>query len=1000
MKDWISLPLHAILLAIVIVFFASCSDDSIGGGGDGGDKVCAPDCDAAERCVDGVCVACPDPLCGGVCCAKKHLCDQVTGECEAPCLNESARCNGACCSEDESCKGGACVASCEDGREYCGNVCCQSDMECNEGVCAKPCVMGKCEGNDICAAGFCIKCDTVVCAGKCCEAGKVCDELYLDCADPCSNGQAPCDGKCCDSGEYCSLERLGCWRDCDDGRTACFDGEKAVCCSADTECIDSRCVLHCKGKGPRCGASGSETCCELDQLCDSVSQTCRMGCDPGTTLCAGTSCCNDATQICLGDRCLTKGKACENNGDCSWTQFCDPASRTCVELADSPNHCVYIPPVGEFSPSAQWNFPEGVLGSAIVINLTDDNGDGKIDENDIPDVVFVTAAGKLVALSGDTGEVLAQSAHIANSTTVRYGYRNDLGAAKVDGDEYPEIVVGTSVPSANPQVNFGPQYQLVMNLVPDGSGYKFVEKARLTLGEEIESVSVDLHPSFADVDGDGKIEIVTTRGILNNDMSWRCQFKVGAPKPAEDASLTPSVDIGYNIRYGANYLDDVIVADLDGDGNAEIISAGIFDNNCKMIVPRSQGGGHHYAVADLLPNNGKPGELIPEIVRVRNVRGTVGTVEVWKVYKNGNTWSSEKIKSADLPINKARAKVEQYQGTTADCDANLDSWVCNAWGGPPVIADFDGDGKMDIGLATTWYYLVYRNDLTVLWQDGNITDFSSGRTGSSVFDFEGDGIAEVVYRDELKLRIYSGPGKNDGPNILFETPSTSATVTEYPLIVDVDNDGNSEIVMVSNEGVTAYRDVDDNWIRTRRVWNQHSYHVTNINEDGSVPTPETANWLDPKLNNYRQNVQSEGMFNAPDLVADAINYSHNKCNQKLITITAAIKNEGSLAVGAGVNVAFYIEGYGPEKKTVFIGDVQTTKAISPGTSQNLSFDWDLSGQILPELAFVSVQLPQNIFFIVDGAKGGKIAEKGEHNECKEDNNRLTTSLEVKACPIN
>lgn len=352
-----------------------------------------------------------------------------------------------------------------------------------------------------------------------------------------------------------------------------------------------------------------------------------------------------------------------------------------------------------------------------------------------------------------------------------------------------------------------------------------------------------------------------------------------------------------------------------------------------------------------------------------------------------------------------RAK-EANCGTVAapracDClGADRTGFFCNAWGGPPVIADFDGDGKPDIGLASTWAYYVYRNDLSILWKDTETQDWSSGRTGSSVFDFEGDGISEVVYRDELMLRVYAGPGDGaGGRKILFETTSTSPTITEYPLIVDVDNDGNTEIVMVSNEGVTAYRDVSDNWIRTRRIWNQHSYHVTNINEDGTVPTPEEPNWLVRGLNNYRQNIQTEGMFNAPNLVAGSLMHTLDRCSSGIVELHAEVGNIGALGVPANVIVNFYLRTPGLNSGVSYIGQAKTSKALGIGEKTTVSFDWDRTVTAIGGSVKSNVNLPGRVFFIVDGSENGLIGGVGAHNECREDDN-TSADTNVSPCPIN
>ena len=117
-------------------------------------------------------------------------------------------------------------------------------------------------------------------------------------------------------------------------------------------------------------------------------------------------------------------------------------------------------------------------------------------------------------------------------------------------------------------------------------------------------------------------------------------------------------------------------------------------------------------------------------------------------------------------------------------------------------------------------------------------DGSSQRTGSSVFDFEGDGKSEVVYADELTLWVFDGA---TGEVRMAWEEHASWTLFEYPVIVDVDADGASEIVLMSNDGqtagwqgITVIGDLTGSWAPTTPTWNQHGYHITNVEDDLSI----------------------------------------------------------------------------------------------------------------------------------------------------------------------
>ena len=157
--------------------------------------------------------------------------------------------------------------------------------------------------------------------------------------------------------------------------------------------------------------------------------------------------------------------------------------------------------------------------------------------------------------------------------------------------------------------------------------------------------------------------------------------------------------------------------------------------------------------------------------------------------------------------------------------------------GRPTVGDFDADGKPEVGVCGKDVYKVMDDYQaaapSVLWTLA--TNDNSGRTGATIFDFEGDGNAEIVYRDEARLRILDG---STGAT-LASIPCTSPTANEYPIVVDVDMDGEAEILCTcgSNSGtVKAFKTNASAWLPARSVWNQHAYFVVNINDDLTVPS--------------------------------------------------------------------------------------------------------------------------------------------------------------------
>jgi choice-of-anchor C domain-containing protein len=425
--------------------------------------------------------------------------------------------------------------------------------------------------------------------------------------------------------------------------------------------------------------------------------------------------------------------------------------------------------------------------------------------------------------------------------------------------------------------------------------------------------------AIGDIDRDGKPEVVAIDGTgklvaFENDGTpkWRTTFVIPG-----------------NLAFGDVGIGSPAIADLDADGVPEIVFGATvvnadgtlrWDGSGITGTGRADnaGFGPLSAVADLT------GDGILEVLAGKTAFRADGSLLWTAAVPDG----FPAVGNFDADSGPEIVLVAGGAVYLLDADGTV-IWGPRAIpgggeGGPPTIADFDNDGRPEIGVAGATRYIVFETDGSVRWQSPT-QDGSSRVTGSSVFDFDGDGSAEAVYGDELFLRIYRG---SDG-TVLFSLPKSSATGYEYPVIADVDGDGNAEIVAVANStagfgpqtGIYVIGDRNSTWVSTRKIWNQHTYHVTNINDDGTIPRTEANSW--ELYNSYRTNVLTEGFDPrlAPDLVVSS---SSQGTGSNGATFTATIKNMATAPVAAGAKVSFY-DGDPLKGRTLIGSTISTTR---------------------------------------------------------------------------
>ena len=200
-------------------------------------------------------------------------------------------------------------------------------------------------------------------------------------------------------------------------------------------------------------------------------------------------------------------------------------------------------------------------------------------------------------------------------------------------------------------------------------------------------------------------------------------------------------------------------------------------------------------------------------------------------------------------------------------------------------------------------------------------------------------------------------------------------------IADVDADNNAEIVMPLNgsmNGIQVIGDADDNWVNTRRIWNQHAYHIDNVNDDGSIPPLpsgldcEKESWL--QHNTYRDQIGT-AVFSSSDITISIIEtelVENADCFADL-RIVARVGNGGAINVGSGFFAVFYQDDADDPLDILEFKTREPILDLGPGEFQDyeLIIDAPRAGRV-------------RITAVADDDGTGTFT--GAINECREDNN--------------
>ncbi|MEO8305631.1 MAG: RHS repeat-associated core domain-containing protein [Betaproteobacteria bacterium] len=195
--------------------------------------------------------------------------------------------------------------------------------------------------------------------------------------------------------------------------------------------------------------------------------------------------------------------------------------------------------------------------------------------------------------------------------------------------------------------------------------------------------------------------------------------------------------------------------------------------------------------------------------------------------------------------------------------------------GLPTIADVDGSGRPSVVLIDSQSVCAidYRGQYKWCHAEGVSPLFAFAnnlQTGirTAVYDLDGDGVPEVIV-SLFGERLLFLDGATGNVKFDYDMAAGRPPVQSYPLlrgsaivgspiIADFENNGHASILSAWG-GAIGRLDIvaaqNNDWRPARKIFNQTSYHVGNINDNGSVPPMFVNNFANPATNVFGTQAQ-------------------------------------------------------------------------------------------------------------------------------------------------
>ena len=438
----------------------------------------------------------------------------------------------------------------------------------------------------------------------------------------------------------------------------------------------------------------------------------------------------------------------------------------------------------------------------------------------------------------------------------------------------------------------------------------------------------------------------------------------------------------------ANGAESVYSADLDGDGDMDVLSASMFDDkiawyendgrgsfSSEKIITTSADYAQSVYAADL------DGDGDMDVLSASGGDNKIA----WYENEGSGTFSTQKV------ITKSYGVVTLY-ATDLDGDGDMDIlsntfaddkivWYENKgsglFGSQNVITrsvlypnsvysvDLDGDGDMDVLSASTYDDKIawYENDGSGSFSAQKvITTSANGANSVYAADLDGDGDRDVLSASEGDNKIAWYENLGSGSFSTQKVITTSANRASSVYAADLDRDGDVDVLSASeyDDKIAWYENEGSGSFSAQKIITTSangalSVYAADLDGNGYMDVL-SASWIDDKIAWYRT------------LLIDLqCNQTSFAIGQTTVTpgntfeISGVIENKGNLSTKVGFQVNIFIctnKDVLNFQSSYFVGSFSVT-TLGPGSNSSFKETATVPESVNPGIYYVWVSIDPN-----------------------------------------